>query len=119
MLDSSDTLLIQEGISEKVGLTLQYVVTFVAGFVIAFIKNWELTLVLCAAFPLIAVSGAIMGKMMSSQAKAGQEIYAKAGGVAEEVLSCIRTVVAFGGEERGIKKYEGLLDDALRGTCLI
>ncbi|XP_065186517.1 phosphatidylcholine translocator ABCB4-like isoform X2 [Sycon ciliatum] len=40
-----------------------------------------------------------------------QEAYAKAGGVAEEVLSSIRTVVAFGGEsketERYVKELEG------------
>ena len=32
-------------------------------------------------------------------------IYGKAGAIAEEVLSSIRTVIAFGGEEREIKRY--------------
>lgn len=31
--------------------------------------------------------------------------YAKAGAVAEEVLSSIRTVVAFGGQEKEIKRF--------------
>jgi hypothetical protein len=30
--------------------------------------------------------------------------YAKAGGVAEEVISSIRTVAAFGGEEKEVKR---------------
>ena len=30
--------------------------------------------------------------------------YGKAGAIAEEVLSAIRTVIAFGGEEREIKR---------------
>ena len=34
-----------------------------------------------------------------------QTSYAKAGAIAEEVLSAIRTVVAFGGEEKEIARY--------------
>lgn len=33
-----------------------------------------------------------------------QTAYAKAGGVAEEVFSAIRTVVAFGGEKRELER---------------
>jgi ATP-binding cassette subfamily B (MDR/TAP) protein 1 len=38
---TADTNLIQDGISEKVGLTLTAVATFVTAFVIAFIKYWS------------------------------------------------------------------------------
>ena len=34
-----------------------------------------------------------------------QTSYAKAGAIAEEVLSSIRTVVAFGGEEKEIARF--------------
>ena len=34
-----------------------------------------------------------------------QKNYASAGSVAEEVLSAIRTVIAFGGEEKEIDRY--------------
>lgn len=36
---TSDSDLYQEGISEKVGLIIQYIATFIAGFVIAFTKG--------------------------------------------------------------------------------
>ncbi|KAI9291093.1 hypothetical protein K502DRAFT_297482, partial [Neoconidiobolus thromboides FSU 785] len=45
---SGDVNLVQEGISEKIGLMIQYVSTFITGFVIAFVKGWKLTLVLLA-----------------------------------------------------------------------
>ncbi len=35
-----------------------------------------------------------------------QKAYAKAGAVAEEVLSSVRTVTAFGGQEKEIVRYE-------------
>ena len=38
-----------------------------------------------------------------------QTAYASAGGIAEEVLSSIRTVVAFGGETKETERYEDLL----------
>jgi hypothetical protein len=34
-----------------------------------------------------------------------QKAYASAGGIAEEVLSAIRTVVAFGGEAKEAERY--------------
>lgn len=36
--------------------------------------------------------------------------YAKAGKVAEEVLGSIRTVIAFGGEDKELERYEGNLN---------
>ena len=38
-----------------------------------------------------------------------QRAYAAAGGIAEEVLSGIRTVVAFGGERKETERYEQLI----------
>ena len=43
-----------------------------------------------------------------------QNIYAKAGSIAEEVLSSIRTVIAFGGEEKEIERYDSRLNLARR-----
>ncbi len=40
--------------------------------------------------------------------------YAHAGAVAEEVLGSIRTVVAFGGEQKEYNRYKGKLVDARR-----
>jgi ATP-binding cassette subfamily B (MDR/TAP) protein 1 len=57
---SSDTLLIQDGIGEKIPLALTQTATFISGFVIAFTKNWKLTLVLLSVLPFVIISGAIM-----------------------------------------------------------
>lgn len=43
--------------------------------------------------------------MIATQATREQQKYGKAGGIAEEVLSSIRTVVAFSGERREIIRY--------------
>ena len=55
--------------------------------------------VVVAAVPAIIVAGAIVAKVTAEATTGGQAAYAKAGGVAEEALSIIHTVTAFGGEQ--------------------
>ncbi|TPX56446.1 hypothetical protein PhCBS80983_g04538 [Powellomyces hirtus] len=113
---TSDTLLFQEGISEKVSLSFSYIVQFFTGFIIAFIRSWRLTLVLIAVLPAFGVSGAVVGKAFAAGASRSQEAYGKAGAVAQEVLSNIRTVVAFGGQKRASSKFTLLLDEAVKAN---
>ncbi|WMV17819.1 hypothetical protein MTR67_011204 [Solanum verrucosum] len=53
---SGDTILLQEAMGEKVGNFIMHMSTFIGGFVVAFIKEWHLTLVLLATIPAIAIS---------------------------------------------------------------
>ncbi|XP_071946246.1 ATP-dependent translocase ABCB1-like [Antedon mediterranea] len=109
---SDDIERIREGIGDKFGLTMQYVGQFLAGFSLGFYKSWELTLVMMSLTPLLAICGSLITKIVTEFAKKEQDSYAKAGSVAEEVLSCIRTVVAFGGEEKEKVRYSTELDKA-------
>ena len=51
----SDIGKIQSGIGDKLSVFLQYVSTFISGFVIAFIFSWKLALVTATMLPLIAL----------------------------------------------------------------
>ncbi|CAG8690830.1 27891_t:CDS:10, partial [Dentiscutata erythropus] len=109
---SGDISLFQEGISEKVGQVLQYAATLLGGFIIGFIKGWKLTLVLSAVFPLMAIAGGFMARALSRGTSVGQDAYAAAGSVAEQVLSGIRTVAAFGGQKHEVERYTAQLERA-------
>ena len=102
---SSDTLLIQDGIGEKIPLAASQIATCIAGFVIAFIKSWQLTLALMAMFPLIAISGAVGNIVATKYQIQILNLYSKAGNIADECFSCIRTVVAFNGQVKMSKMY--------------
>ena len=54
---------IQEGIGEKVGMFLFFFTTFLASMINAFIHGWELTLVILAVFPLLAISTGFIAKV--------------------------------------------------------
>ncbi|KAF9353097.1 Multidrug resistance protein 1 [Mortierella sp. AD094] len=111
---SADTQLIFDGLADKVGLCLSSLATFVAGFVIAFTHGWRMSLVLLTSVPLMAAAGAFMSKFATDTSVDGQNAYAKAGGVAEQAIASIRTVVAFDGQKRELKKFSGFLDEAYK-----
>ncbi len=48
---------IQDGMGRKVGDLVQYITQIVASYGVAFYLCWQLTIVLIAAFPLIAAAG--------------------------------------------------------------
>ncbi|KAI9344644.1 ABC transporter transmembrane region-domain-containing protein [Obelidium mucronatum] len=109
---AQDTNLIQDGISEKFGLVIQSVAQFLTGFVIAFYKGPTLALVLLAAVPVMAGVGITMFSALSKLTTQGQDAYAEAGAVAEQVISGIRTVYSFSLQARFAEKYDTKLDRA-------
>ena len=100
----SDINKISAGIGDKLAILIQWVATFVAGFAIGFARDWRMTLFLLAFTPLLAISGAVFGTLTVAFTNQEQKQYASAGAVAEEVLSSIRTVFAFGGEAKSASK---------------
>lgn len=55
--------LFETGTGEKIAFFFQYTSVFVAGFVVGFVYGWELTLVIVAVSPLLAISGGFMAKV--------------------------------------------------------
>uniref|UniRef100_A0A3Q3VVZ1 Bile salt export pump n=1 Tax=Mola mola TaxID=94237 RepID=A0A3Q3VVZ1_MOLML len=109
---SDDINKINDAIADQVAIFLQRFTTFVCGFCIGFVKGWKLTLVIVAASPLIGIGAGLMfvAKLTGMELQA----YAKAGAVADEVLSSIRTVAAFGGEVKEVQRYDRNLTSAQR-----
>ena len=65
-----------------------------------------------ACLPLIAGVGFLFFTATTRFTEAELAAYAKAGDVAEEVLSSIRTVTAFGGQREETERYSDNLHDA-------
>nr|KAG5714213.1 hypothetical protein BaRGS_018430 [Batillaria attramentaria] len=95
---ADDVLKIHDGIGDKVGTFVQWNCGAIAGFIIGFVYGWKLTLVILA----------LAASMTTKELQA----YAKAGAVAEEVFSSIRTVVAFGGQDKEAERYYDNLGEA-------
>ncbi|KAL7835875.1 hypothetical protein SRHO_G00282220 [Serrasalmus rhombeus] len=109
---TDDIYKINEGIGDKMGMCIQSFTTFFTGFIVGFAKGWKLTLVILSISPLLGLSAAVIAKVMTTFTSKEQTAYAKAGAVAEEVLSAIRTVFAFGGQKKEIQRYHKNLENA-------
>ncbi|XP_003921213.2 phosphatidylcholine translocator ABCB4 isoform X1 [Saimiri boliviensis] len=109
---TDDISKISEGIGDKVGMFFQAVATFFAGFIVGFIRGWKLTLVIMAISPILGLSAAVWAKILSAFSDKELAAYAKAGAVAEETLGAIRTVIAFGGQNKELERYQKHLENA-------
>nr|XP_045016870.1 phosphatidylcholine translocator ABCB4 isoform X5 [Jaculus jaculus] len=90
----------------------QAIATFFAGFIVGFIRGWKLTLVILAISPVLGLSAAVWAKILSAFSDKELAAYAKAGAVAEEALGAIRTVIAFGGQNKELERYQKHLENA-------
>lgn len=109
---TANTNLIQDGISEKLGLTCSALATFFTAFVIAFISYWKLTLILISgvvAIILIMGTGAVF---LIKFEQLTLQSYSTGGTVAEEVISSIRNATAFGTQDKLAKQYDQYILEA-------
>ncbi|TMW58939.1 hypothetical protein Poli38472_007084 [Pythium oligandrum] len=103
---------LEAGIGAKLAEVLHFSSTMVAGITIGLVRGWELALITLAFAPVLAIT---MGVMMKVTTRATQEsinAYGKAGAVAQEALSNIKTVHMFNAMESFVAKY----DEALQGS---
>ncbi|XP_044860079.1 ATP-dependent translocase ABCB1-like [Mauremys mutica] len=82
------------------------------GIVIGFVYGWKLTLVIFSVSPLLVAAAAVGSFFLASFTTKELTAYARAGAVAEEILTSIRTVVAFNGEMKALAKYDVNLENA-------
>lgn len=109
---TADTNLIQDGVSEKVGLTLTALATFVTAFVVAYARYWKLALICTSTIVALVL---IMGggsRFIIRFGKMSLDSYGAGGTVAEEVISSIRNATAFGTQDKLAKQYETHLAEA-------
>lgn len=111
---TSNGLMIQLGISEKLGLFVQSATTFIAAFVIAFIAQWKLTLILICIVPAVILLVGGVGAYDAINNGKMMKVYADASSYAENILTAIRTVNAFSLQRRTLERYDSYLDRALK-----
>ncbi|KAF4666751.1 (ABC) transporter [Perkinsus chesapeaki] len=112
---TEDVAKVQDAIGFKIGMCLMNLSMFVFGFGFGFYRGWKITLVMLAAMPVIIATSALLGIVMARGVVETQSWYARAGAVAEEVLSSIRTVTMFGTQQRENDRYRDCLTEAKKG----
>ncbi|KAJ2719942.1 hypothetical protein GGI07_004907, partial [Coemansia sp. Benny D115] len=109
---TNDVNLIQDGISEKLGFVIMNIVSFLTGFIIAFVKAWDVAFICLCVLPFMIAAVAFMGKRIARWTVFAQDHTAGSGAVAEEVLNSIRTVHALNGQERELERYRAKITES-------
>ncbi|KIY50744.1 ste6-like protein [Fistulina hepatica ATCC 64428] len=106
----TDTDLVQKGIGEKVAMAVSAVSSFVTGFVVGYVRNWRLALAMTSALPVMVFAAVIAMSHVRKNMANSLKLIAESGSIAEETLSSIRTVHAFGVQSALWEIYDVLVD---------
>lgn len=112
MQSTSNGRLIQSGTAEKLGQMIQASTTFISAFVIAFVSQWKLSLILLCILPALILIVGTAGGIDAGIETGILKIYAQAGAYAESSLSNIRAIKAFGLARRIVNRYAAYLEEA-------
>lgn len=94
--------------TDFISLLFRGIGCFVFGFVIA----WKFAVVFLAILPLMILSLIVLIAFIKKYTILEFKSYGKAGSVAQEVLSSVRTVISLGIHKKAVKSYEENLKDA-------
>ncbi|TXT11166.1 hypothetical protein VHUM_01917 [Vanrija humicola] len=123
----SDCHLVQVSISEKIPIALSFLATFITGFALAYARSPRLAGALTSILPVIIITGSLMFLTMTKFTTKSLSYVGKAGTLAEEVVSSIRTVHAFGtgkvlgqrfDEQIELSRKAGIKGSVIEGTGL-
>ncbi|KAI1059837.1 hypothetical protein LB506_008971 [Fusarium annulatum] len=103
---------LQLGISEKLGVFVEYNATMIASIIVAFIYSWQLSLVTFTAVVFITFSVSLVLPYITMGQTNQTKSEAMAMSVASEAMSGIRMIVAYGAESRIGSKYGRFVDEA-------
>ncbi|XP_072995969.1 putative multidrug resistance protein [Typha latifolia] len=110
---SNDSLVIQDTISEKVPNFIMNAATFFGSYATGFFLMWRLTLVALPTILLLMIPGFMYGKILMGLSRQIRDEYNKAGIVAEQAVSSVRTVYSFVAESSTMAKFSAALDDSV------
>ncbi|KAF2308653.1 hypothetical protein GH714_011767 [Hevea brasiliensis] len=111
---SNDSFVIQDVLSEKVPNLLMNASMFFGCYLVGFLLLWRLAIVGFPFIVILVIPGLMYGRTLMGLARKIKEEYNKAGTIAEQALSSIRTVYAFVGESKTVTAYSAALDFSVK-----
>ncbi|URD78639.1 putative ATPase of the ABC class [Musa troglodytarum] len=102
---SVDAATVRSLVGDNLALMVQNLSTVTAGFLIAIIANWELSLVIIVVIPLVGLQGYAQIKFLKGFSADAKAMYEQASQVASDAISSIRTVASFSAEKRMMAAY--------------
>ncbi|CAG8883934.1 unnamed protein product [Penicillium nalgiovense] len=109
---TSDMNLIQDSLTGKLSLTLYSCSIFGAALIISFAKSWRMALILISAYVAETGSMSFFSSFMVKYTHKSLAAYADGSTTAEEAISSIRHITAFGIQDKLADWYQKFLSQA-------
>ena len=107
----SDMGVIQEGISHKLSLAITAIATFCSALVISFVMYWKTALIMSPTYIVMLIIGTIAGRQAIKFLKDSRNYKSNGASIAEETVTSVRQVAAFGMANFLADKYDSYLKD--------
>ncbi|KAK3069898.1 hypothetical protein LTR53_011408 [Teratosphaeriaceae sp. CCFEE 6253] len=103
---------INQGIAEKLYTLVQGISLFFSAYVVALAVQWKLALIVMSIVPAIfGVIGTCIAVVTPVEARMTQ-IYSRAAVLAQDAISSIKTIHAFGAQQKIVSRYDVFLEEA-------
>ncbi|KAL7921571.1 hypothetical protein ACQKWADRAFT_321380 [Trichoderma austrokoningii] len=102
---NADVQAVQSGTSEKVGICIACTSFFLTAYIVAFIKNWRLAVILLSLIPAFFLMAGLGSAFSAKYTSAMSDAIGSASSIAQETLSNIAVVQAFGAGPRLEAKF--------------
>ena len=110
---------IELALGDKAGQITFSISMSLSGFMVGFFKGWSLALAILAIAPALIFVAMLFGKVQEAGSKKSQLAFAQSAGYAEQALSAVRVVVAFGQEMTEKENFNGYLERAKKAGMKI
>lgn len=105
---------LQNGISEKFGVLIEFLSTCIAAVVVAFVYSWSLALVSFSVMVFILLTLGVLLPLIVKGVNRTTRAEGKATSIASEAISSMRMIAACGAESRTHEKYLFWSEEAKR-----
>ncbi|KAF5834437.1 P-loop containing nucleoside triphosphate hydrolase protein [Dunaliella salina] len=109
---STDSSYVRGAVGDSVGLITQNLFSLIIGYIIAFVFNWRMALLVTGALPFMIVGTVIYYKAITGFDSGSNKLFGAANQGVSDAFSSIRIVQAYNLQAQMVALYQSLVADA-------